>query len=282
MPERMPAARPDLLPDVYRVGTVVRETADVVSLGLVPANGGEVPPWLPGQFNMVYAFGRGEIPVSMSGDPADRSRLTHSIRAVGAVSTALTRLEPGMSLGIRGPYGSAWPGDPGRGGDLLLVAGGIGLLPLRPVIYSVLADRRRYGRVMLAYGGRRPADLVFRREVEQWSRGGSVEVAVTVDLADEHWEGHVGTVLPLLDQLRPDPARLTAFVCGPEVMMTRTLAELGRRGVPSTRLFLSVERNMKCAIGLCGHCQLGADFVCRDGAVFSHAHAAARLAVPEL
>lgn len=273
---------PAMLPTRYRVTRALRENADVVTLEMTPVDGGEVPAFAPGQFNMLYAFGTGEIPISMSGDPADRSRYVHSIRRVGMVSGALTRLDAGDMLGLRGPFGSAWPVERARGGDVLVAAGGIGLLPLRPVLYRLVAERAQYGRVMLLYGGRRPDELVFTEELEHWRREHGIEVLVTVDFADDRWHGPVGTVLPLLSRLRLHPERLTAFVCGPEIMMTRTIVELANRGLAHERMYLSLERNMKCAIGLCGHCQLGSHFVCREGAVFDYAQAAALLTVPEL
>ena len=288
MPDAMSAiaaqarAAPAMLPARYRVTRTRRENADVVTLEMRPADGGEVPAFAPGQFNMLYAFGTGEIPISMSGDPANRRGYVHSIRRVGMVSGALTRLATGDMLGLRGPFGSAWPVARAQGGDVLVAAGGIGLLPLRPMLYRLAAERERYGRVMLVYGGRRPDELVFTDELEHWRREHRIEVLVTVDFADDRWHGPVGTVLPLLSRLRLHPERLTAFVCGPEIMMTRTIVELANRGLAHERMYLSLERNMKCAIGLCGHCQLGSHFVCREGAVFDYAQAAALLQVPEL
>jgi NAD(P)H-flavin reductase len=273
---------PAMLPERYRVTRAIAENTDVVTLEIAPVDGGEVATFEPGQFNMLYAFGVGEIPISMSGDPADRGGYVHSIRRVGTVSGALSRLQAGDMLGVRGPFGSAWPVTAARGGDVLIVAGGIGLLPLRPLLCRLAAERERYGRVMLIYGGRRPSELVFTQALDRWRRESGIEVLVTVDFADEHWHGAVGTVLPLLSRLRLHPDRLTAFVCGPEIMMTRTIVELGNRGLAPERMYLSLERNMKCAIGLCGHCQLGSHFVCREGAVFDYARAEALLRVPEL
>jgi NAD(P)H-flavin reductase len=231
---------------------------------------------------MLWAFGVGEVPISISGDPARPAVLRHTTRAVGTVTRAMARLRRGGVLGVRGPFGSAWPTDEAEGADVVLVAGGIGLAPLRPALLRILARRRRYGRVVVAYGTRTPADVLFRDDLQRWQARGDVEVLVTVDRAAGGWAGRVGVVPSVLRLASFDPARTVAMVCGPEVMMRFAAQELLRRGVAPARIHVSVERNMKCAVGFCGHCQLGPDFVCRDGPVLPWARLATRLLVPEV
>jgi NAD(P)H-flavin reductase len=253
-----------------------RETRESVTIALEPA--GE--PWLPGQFNMLYAFGVGEVPISISGDPWRADRLVHTVRSVGMASDALCRLRRGQYAGVRGPFGSTWPLAEARGRDVLLVAGGVGLAPLRPVVSELCRRRREYGRVTLLYGARTPADLLFERELERWRR--RIDVLVTVDRAEPGWAGDVGVVGSLLPRAGFDPADAVAMVCGPEVMMRFALADLARLGVPDTATWISMERNMHCAVGLCGHCQLGPAFVCRDGPVFRADAMAGLLGVREV
>jgi len=256
-----PAAGP-LTPRPARVLGRRRETRDSTTIWLEPIGA----PWLPGQFNMLYAFGAGEVPISISGDPARPDRLVHTVRSVGLASAALCRLRRGQYAGVRGPFGSTWPLVEARGRDVLVVAGGLGLAPLRPVVYELCRHRRDYGRVALLYGARTPPDLLFTRELERWRS--RIDVMVTVDSAAPGWTGDVGVVGSLLSRAAFDPAGAVAMVCGPEVMMRFALADLRELGVPEPATWISMERNMHCAVGLCGHCQLGPAFVCRDGPVF--------------
>jgi NAD(P)H-flavin reductase len=168
------------------------------------------------------------------------------------------------------------------GGDVLLVAGGLGLAPLRPALYALLARRAEFGRITLLYGTRQVEDLLFRGELERWQRRGSLRVEVTLDHADAGWQGNVGVVTTLIRRVGCDPANTRALLCGPEAMMRFAAAALLGAGLAPDRLHLSLERNMHCALGLCGRCQLGPAFVCRDGAVFAYDRVAALLAVPEL
>jgi NAD(P)H-flavin reductase len=223
---------------------------------------------MPGQFNMLYVFGVGEVPISISGDPEDSSALQHTTRAVGTVTKALQRLKKGGTVGIRGPFGSQWPVDQARGCDCVIVTGGIGLAPLRPALYSLLAHRERYRKIVLLYGARSPEDILYRRELERWRSKLDLDVHVTVDRAGSDWRGTVGVVPTLVRRVRFDPSNTTAMVCGPEVMMRFTLRELESRGVEDRQIYLSMERNMKCAVGFCGHCQFGPTFICKDGPVF--------------
>lgn len=252
-----------------RVARVERETPDTLTLELVPEGDGASPSFAAGQFNMLYAFGVGEVPISVSGDPVTSSdRWVHTVREVGPVTRALCALDPGDVLGLRGPYGSAWPVREVEGADLVLMAGGIGLAPLRPALHAALARRERYGRMVLLYGARSPQDLLYVNELMGWRQRFDLEVEVTVDHAIGDWRGHVGVVTDLLEYAPFDPGEAAAFLCGPEVMMRLSAMELEDRGVASDHIYLSMERNMKCAIGFCGHCQLGSEFVCKDGPVF--------------
>ncbi len=279
MAEHAPASL--FLPTPYRIRRRRRETSDTWTLELEPTAGGEVLGFAPGQFTMVYAFGAGEVPISISGDPARHDRLVHTIRVAGATTRSICSVKRGGVLGIRGPYGTAWPVDRAEGGDLVIAAGGIGLAPLRPALYAALARRDAYRRVVLLYGGRSPDQLLYPRELERWSERG-IEVHVTVDRADEEWRGPVGVVTTLLEHADFYPATTTALVCGPEVMMRFTAAGLVASGVPPEQVHLSMERNMKCALGQCGRCQFGPVFVCGDGPVFSYAAIEPLLSVPEL
>jgi NAD(P)H-flavin reductase len=182
----------------------------------------------------------------------------------------MKRLGRGGVLGVRGPFGSRWPVEEAEGGDLVIVAGGIGLAPLRPIIYKVLSLRKRYGRVALLYGTRSADEILYRRELERWRSRFDLEVLVTVDRGGGEWRGSVGVVTSLVPRASFDPTNSVAMICGPEIMMRFTVAELQRRGVPDERIYLSMERNMKCAIGFCGHCQFGPSFICKDGPVFRY------------
>jgi len=254
----------------YRVRRLKRETADTFTLELRPVNGAGRIAFAPGQFNMLYVFGVGEIPISISGDPLKPETLVHTTREVGAVTRAMRKLKAGHVLGVRGPFGSPWPVAEIRGSDIVIVAGGIGLAPLRPALYHILSRRERYGRVVLLYGARTPADILYRRELERWRARFDLEVYATVDRAMSGWRGNVGVVTSLIARAPFDPLNTVALVCGPEVMMRFTVLELQKRGVGPQAIYLSMERNMKCAVGLCGRCQFGPVFVCKDGPVFRY------------
>jgi NAD(P)H-flavin reductase len=262
-----------------RVARVRRETADVVTLELTP-----VSPFsfAAGQFNMLYVFRLGEVAISISGDPAAADRIVHTVRAVGAVSRTLTRLRRDMVVGMRGPYGSAWPVAEVEGSDVVIVAGGLGLAPLRPAIYRVLARRRDYGRVVLLHGARGPGDILYRRELETWRRRLDVDIEVTLDHAGADWHGNVGVVPALIPRISFDPQHAVALVCGPEIMMRFTIAALRDRGLAAEQIYLSMERHMKCAVGLCGRCQFGPHFICRDGPVFRYDRIAPMFGVREI
>lgn len=266
-----------MLPRLCRVVRFKAETGDTFTLELQPLDGGPRPGFVPGQFNMLYVFGVGEIPISISGDPDRPRTLLHTTREVGPVTRAMRRLRPGDLLGLRGPFGTGWPVAEAENNDVVIVAGGIGLAPLRPALYYILARREKYGRVVLLYGARTPADLLFRAELERWRARFDLEVYATVDRAMAGWRGNVGVVTTLIGRAPFDPLNTVGLVCGPEVMMRFTVQELLRRGVSPQSIYLSLERNMKCALGLCGRCQLGPVFVCKDGPVFRYDRIAAWL-----
>lgn len=261
--------RDPMIPRPYRIVRTQRELADTVTLKLTPEDGEAVMEFAPGQFNMLYVFGVGEIAISISGDPLNRSTLTHTVRAVGTVSRAIRELAASDTIGVRGPFGAGWPLEAAEGRDVIVVAGGIGLAPLRPAMYRLMAERERYGRVVLLYGARTPRDILFRHEVERWRTQLDLDVLVTVDHADPSWYGSVGVVTRLIPHAPIDPANAVAFLVGPEIMMRLTAAELMTFGLAAENIYLSMERNMKCAVGFCGHCQFGPYFICKDGPVFS-------------
>lgn len=255
-----------MIPRVARVRKRRRELGDVVTLEI---DAGDFV-FEPGQFNMLTAFGVGEAAISVSGDPAEPSRLIHTIRAVGAVSRALTELHPGEPIGLRGPFGRGWPMREAQGRDVIVVAGGLGLAPLRPALYRLFAERENFGRIILLYGARSPQDILFRDDIEAWRGRLDAEVAATVDHACGDWRGEVGVVTTLLSRATFDPSNALAMLCGPEIMMRFVADSLRDMSVAPERIYLSMERNMKCAIGWCGHCQLGPVFICRDGPVFTY------------
>ncbi|MDH6514788.1 anaerobic sulfite reductase subunit B [Streptomyces pseudovenezuelae] len=265
------------LPVPYLVVDRRRETPESVTLWVEPL-AEALDDFVPGQFAMVHCFGRGEIPLSVS-SVQSTGGLAHTVRAVGAVSAGLCEARTGDVLGLRGPYGTGWELEQARGRDVLVVAGGIGLAPLRPLVLSALADPEAYGRISVLIGARTPADLIAREEPELWH---TACTGVTVDWPDAAWRGDVGVVTQLLDRAPFEPANTCAFVCGPEPMIRATARELARRGMPPHRIRVSLERNMRCATGHCGHCQLGPLLVCRDGPVVGWDQAEPLLSVREL
>ena len=250
------------------IGSVRRETMDTFTIEMSAEDGW--PGFLPGQFNMLYLHGVGEVPISISGDPGKSKQLIHTTRAVGTVTQQIAELCKGDQILVRGPYGTHWPVEEAAGNDVLIIAGGIGLAPLRPAIYGVLSNRSKYGKLVLLYGTRSPEDLLYRKELESWRARFDMEVSVTVENAMGDWRGHVGFVTNLIPRASFDPSNTCAMICGPEVMMRFTALELMKRGMEMADIYVSMERNMKCAIGFCGHCQFGPKFVCKDGPVFAY------------
>jgi NAD(P)H-flavin reductase len=264
-----------------RVLKTWQESSDVFSFELEPPVGGNFH-FEPGQFNMLYVHGVGECAISISGDPGLTHSVVHTVRIVGSVTRKLCELQPGDELGIRGPFGVGWPLELAKGKDLLFVAGGIGLVPVRPAILKALRHRRDYGKISLIYGARTPRDLLFGPEVERWQRESGVQVFLTVDQPDDGWQGHVGFVNRLFSMTGVEPSKTEAMLCGPEMMMRVSAGDLLRLDLPPSSIHLSIERNMKCGFGLCGHCQLGPVFVCKDGPVFNWDRVGRYLAVREL
>jgi NAD(P)H-flavin reductase len=252
-------SRPDI-PAPFRVADKRQDTHDTWTLEL-ESEGDSLAPFEPGQFAMLYAFGAGEVPISVSGPGA------HTVRAVGAVTEAICRSGTGDVVGVRGPFGTGWPVTLAEGRDVVLVAGGIGLAPLRPVILDLLERRDRFGAVNVLYGGRSPQELLYVDELERWRSRFDMTVEVSVDSAPAGWHGRVGVVTSLIERATFDPGNAIAMTCGPEIMMRFAASALRASGIPAESIWLSLERSMKCATGHCGHCQLGPLFVCKDGPV---------------
>lgn len=259
-----------MLPKPYSVQQVLKETADTFTLTLGPSNGADASRFQPGQFSMLWVFGVGEVPISISGDPAQHHQLVYTVRSVGEATQMLVSRAVDEAVGVRGPFGRGWPVKEALGRDVLIIAGGIGLAPLRPVIYEVLHNREKYGRLVVLYGARNPRDRLYRKELAAWARQRDTQVLVTVDYGGLSWRGHVGAVTTLFKYARLQPARSVAFTCGPEIMMRFVARDLETLGLARENIYLSMERNMKCAVGFCGHCQYGPHFVCKDGPIFAY------------
>lgn len=257
-----------LLPESCRIRTWIQDSADVFTLELEP------PPnygaFQAGQFNMLYIPGAGESAISISGDPADTGKLVHTIRAVGNVTSLLQQQRPNDSIGLRGPYGRGWPLAHAHGKDLIVLAGGIGLAPLRPVLYTAMANPGLFHSVSLLVGARTPSDLLYRDQLLAWKDSGHLRLQVTVDTADDSWRGDVGVITGLVPKLSFDPANAIAMICGPEIMIRFCVNKLREQGMATDDIYVSLERNMKCAVGFCGHCQMGPLFMCKDGPVFAY------------
>lgn len=267
-----------MTPRMYRVVSRREDLVDTVTLGLVPVDAA-CPEPASGQFNMLWAFGIGESPISLAG--FDNGVLHHTVRRVGAVTSALFSSAVGDEIGVRGPFGAGWGLHQAVGRDILVVAGGLGVAPIRPIITELLANRADYGRAVLLVGARTPEALLYRDELEAWRGRFDIEVEVTVDAASPSWRGDVGVVTRLVERAPIDPENTTAFVCGPEVMMRFAARSIVGRGVPAAQVWLSLERNMHCAVGHCGHCQLGSLFLCKDGPVLAWPQAEDLLRVRE-
>jgi NAD(P)H-flavin reductase len=257
-----------MLPTQFSIKRKVIENHDTFTFFLEPIEPNNSFSFLPGQFNMLYSFGLGEVAISISGDCEKSLPLVHTIRAVGSVTNAMKVLKKGDVIGVRGPFGSSWPVDLAKGKDVLVIVGGIGLAPLRPVIYYLLNHLNDYNRISLLYGARTPEDRIYIKELETWKD--KIDVLTTVDRTTKRWHGNVGVVTNLIKKAKFDPKNTVAMMCGPEVMMRFCGYNLRDAGISQQNIFLSMERNMKCAIGFCGHCQLGGSFICKDGPVFTY------------
>jgi NAD(P)H-flavin reductase len=263
--------RDGMIPRFAKLTSVKPESPGIHTYGIefLDPNLSKAFRFLPGQFNMLYMPGIGEAAISISSDPNTPEALQHTIRIAGNVTQAIDRLKIDGALGVRGPYGSFWPVEAAEGKDIIFVGGGIGLAPLRPAIYQVIRNRERYGKVTILIGARNSGELLFKDEYDAWSQH-DIEVFPTVDRADESWDGRVGVVPMLFYSLRPDARRTIVFTCGPEIMMRFVVYEALARRIPEESIYVSLERNMKCGIGLCGHCQYGPTFLCKEGPVLSY------------
>lgn len=266
-----------------RIRSIKTEVAGISTYELAfdEATTGDRYRFLPGQFNMLYLPGIGEAAISISSDPDHPEKLLHTVRVVGNVTRALSRLQTGDQILLRGPFGSAWPVDDCRGCDLVIAGGGVGLAPLRPVLHHVANHREDFGKVTLLYGARTSRDLLYADEYDTW-RAAGIDVEVTVDLHDDDWEGQIGVVPELFYRLRLNAGQTRILTCGPEIMMRFVIFEALARKVPPQRIYLTLERNMNCALGFCGHCQLGPAFICKNGPVFTYEQMAPYLDIEDL
>lgn len=260
-------------PSLVKILDIERETYDTSTYTLAFTNPSEQEAYVfsPGQFNMLTLFGIGEAPISISSDPDEKNRFQHTIRHVGRVTNYLQRLKAGDTLWVRGPYGNGWPLEHMRGKNVIIVAGGIGLAPLRPVIYSLVNRPQDYGQVEILYGARTPADILFSRQSDQW-QSGKMSFLETVDMvpAGQDWKHNIGVVTTLFDRMKIGPDNTVAITCGPEIMMRFVVKGLMNRGFDGSQIYVSMERRMSCGISKCGNCQIGSKFVCRDGPVFAY------------
>ena len=260
-------AREPMLPHPAVVRAIKPEAYGISTFSLEYTDSAAPIGFAPGQFNMIHLPGFGEVAISICSDPCTPQVMDHTIRYAGSVTRAISRLRVGETVGMRGPYGNPWPMQLAEGKDLMIVSGGIGLAPLRPVILQVLHRRSSFGRVIILYGGRTPQDLLYTDEFEKWQDGG-IEMFVSVDRADENWKGQVGVIPMAFYRIRLDHRNTVVFSCGPEIMMRFVIYEAMARRIPKEAIYVSMERNMKCAIGFCGHCQVGPSFICKQGPVF--------------
>lgn len=270
------------LPRPFEIVSRREQTSDTITIDLSPADGEPVPRYLPGQVSMLGVPGVGEAPISISGNADKASTLEHTLRVVGSVTSKIASLDVGDHLSVRTPFGTPWPVGSAHGRDLLVIAGGIGLAPLAAVLHHAVANRKDFRRVILLYGARTPEDIVFGDWVDHLARAEAVEVLVTVDKADESWHYDIGMVTRLIGRIGLSPQETTAMICGPGVMMRAVALDLIGRGVGAGQIHVTMERNMHCAAGFCGHCQFGGEFICKDGPVFPWWRVAEKFSIPEI
>ena len=258
-----------MIPNLFTIKKIFWETDDTFTIEIESHDKSNFN-FKPGQFNMLYVFGMGESAISICSDPAKNKTILHTIHRVGNVTSKLSQLKKGDTIGVRGPFGSNWDVTKFYGKDVVIVVGGIGLAPLRPAIYSIFKERKKFNRIIILYGARTALDLLYRVELEHWSKTKNVEVLTTIDRGDSSWRGNIGVVTNLFNYIKLDAMNTYSMVCGPEIMMKFSIEELVKLGVEERNIYLSLERNMKCAIGFCGHCQYTSKFICKDGPVFNY------------
>ena len=224
----------------------------------------------PGQFNMLYLYGVGEVAISIASDPAEKKYLSHTIRAVGRVTKALQQLPKGSQIGLRGPYGKGWPLEEAKGKDIIIVTGGLGCAPTVSAIKYILARRDDYGSLTILQGVKHSDDLIFKRQYALWEQAPNTHVHIAADCAGPKWSWCIGYVTDLIQSLAVLPESSIAMMCGPEMMMHAAINALTKKGVSEGNIYLSMERNMACGVGHCGHCQYGGLFICKDGPVFAY------------
>lgn len=262
------AASPAFMEPVpFRVVAQKDKRPDCTMLTLEPLDKKQPCAFAPGQFFMFYVFGHGEVPISVSGDAATADTISFTVKNVGSVTAAISRLGKGDVVGLRGPFGRGWPMKEAKGRDVVLMAGGLGSAPLRPAVLHLLASPQDYGRVSFLYGARSPSTFLFERNLEDWAE--KINVIRVVDIPEDNWGGAVGHVTDILEDIDIAPDNTIAMACGPDVMMRASAGALMVRGVATRNIYLSLERNMKCAVVHCGRCQYGPFFTCKDGPVFS-------------
>lgn len=256
------------IPTVYQVKSNVHDTEDVFTITLKSRETGKGMSFLPGQFNMLYHFGFNEVAISISGNPANTDELVHTIRAVGPVTKSMRELKAGDEIGVRGPFGAPWPLTK-KGCNVLVIGGGCGILPVRPALFHLAANRDQFNNVTLLYGTKNPAEILFTDDLKAWAQQG-ITVDQTVDSCDDTWKGNVGLITTLVKKNIHDPANTIVLICGPEIMFKFTVKELLESGIDKNNIFVSLERHMECGRGFCGRCMYGPYFICKDGPVFSY------------
>jgi NAD(P)H-flavin reductase len=264
-----------LVPNLFRIRKVKKETSDIFSLHLLQFDEQSEFQFLPGQFNMLYAFGSGEVAISISGRGENAGELIHTIRKLGSTTALLSHVQVGQVVGLRGPFGKPWPVQEAVSRNVVVVAGGIGLAPLRTLLRYFAKNRDQFKKITLIYGARTPHDLLYADELELWRKNANIQIELTVDAVPETctkpWTADVGIVTSVIQKISlDDPTDIVAYLCGPEVMMHFASQELIKRGILSEQIYISMERHMNCAVGFCGRCQFGEHFVCKDGPVFKY------------
>lgn len=267
--------RPNLDPYLPVEAEIVKrtqESANIFTLHLrfIDADHYKKAMFYPGQFNMVYLYGVGEVAISIVSDPDKGEILTHTIRAIGRVTKALQKLQVGDRVGIRGPYGRGWPLERVKGKDIVVVTGGLGCAPSVSIIDYVLARREQYGNLSILQGVKHSDDFIFRKQYALWKKSPRTEIHIAADQAGPKWPWDIGYVTDMIDKIKLKPKNTFAMMCGPEMMMTTAVSVLSNKGIPEDQIYLSMERNMECGFGQCGHCQYGGFFICKDGPVFAY------------